>query len=261
MTETDPTSQSAPAEAMSAETAKAPRRVLIVMAHPDDGEFSCGGTVARWAAEGRDIYYCLVTDGQVGDAGDKEITSEQLTAVRHREAQAAADALGVQHPVIFLHYWDSRLEPTLDVRRDIARVIRQVKPDVVICQDPTVRWSGQGYINHPDHRAAGEATLAAIMPVASTRLAFPELAAEGLETHNVREIYISGTQTPDRWVDIEGYVETKVAALRAHQSQIHDWDPSDDMKEWAKRSAEAAQKAGHDIKYAEGFKYIRLEDD
>jgi LmbE family N-acetylglucosaminyl deacetylase len=242
-------------------TEQAPRRVLIVMAHPDDGEFGCGGTVAKWAAEGRDVWYCLVTDGQVGDAGDNEITSEALAAKRHIEAQNAADALGVQHPVIFLHYWDSRLEPTLEVRRDIARVIRQVKPDVVICQDPTVRWNGQGYINHPDHRAAGEATLAAIMPVASTRLAFPELAAEGLATHNVREIYITGTQSADRWVDIGGYVEKKVEALRQHVSQLRGWDPQDEITRWAKEGGDAAHKHGHDFTYAEGFKYIRLEDD
>src|SRR5579872_2452904 len=184
---------------------KAPRRVLIVMAHPDDGEFGAGATLAKWAAEGRDIYYCLVTDGQVGDAGDTEITSEELARKRQREAQAAADALGVQHPVIFLHYWDSKVEPTLQLRMDIARVIRQTRPDVIICQDPTVRWSGQGYINHPDHRAAGEATLAAIMPLSDTRLATPELNAEGLAPHQVKELYITGEGNADRWVDVEGY--------------------------------------------------------
>ena len=249
---------------MTEETSKepeAPRRVLIVMAHPDDGEFMCGATVARWAAEGRDITYCLVTDGQVGDAGNETISSEELTKIRQAEAQAAADALGVQHPVIFLHYMDSRLEPTLEVRRDIARVIRQVRPDVVICQDPTVRWSGQGYINHPDHRAAGEATLAAIMPVASTRLAFPELASEGLKPHNVKEIYIGGTQNADRWVDVEGYLDRKVAGLRAHQSQMHDWDPGEGVTEWSKETAGQARKHGHDMKFAEGFKYIRLEEE
>jgi LmbE family N-acetylglucosaminyl deacetylase len=240
---------------------KAPRRVLIVMAHPDDGEFMCGATVAKWAAEGRDVYYCLVTDGQVGDAGNETITSEELTKVRQAEAQAAADALGVQHPVIFLHYTDSRLEPTLEVRRDIARVIRQVKPDVVICQDPTVRWHGQGYINHPDHRAAGEATLAAIMPVASTRLAFPELAAEGLKMHNVKEIYIGGTESADRWVDVEGYLDKKAAGLKAHKSQMRDWDPTEEVVQWAKETANQARKHGHDMQYAESFKYIRLEDD
>ena len=237
-----------------------PKRVLIVMAHPDDGEFSCGGTIARWASEGRDIYYCLVTDGQVGDAGDTEITSEQLARVRQEEARAAARALGVRNEVIFLHYMDSRLEPTLELRRDIARVIRRVRPDVVICQDPTTRWSGSGYINHPDHRAAGEATLAAIMPVASTRLAFPELAAEGLAPHNVREIYISGTQNADRWVDISGFLDAKIEGLRAHKSQMRDWDPAEGVKRWASDTAATARKYGHDMELAEGYKYIKLAD-
>ena len=124
-----------------------------------------------------------------------------------------------------------------------------------------MRWSGQGYINHPDHRAAGEATLSAIMPVASTRLAFPELAAEGLKPHNVKEIYIGGTQHADRWVDVEGYLEQKVAGLRAHKSQMRDWDPTEGVTEWAKETAKQARKHGHDMKFAEGFKYIRMEEE
>lgn len=260
MAETDAQSQqSTPAGQDS--PAAAPRRVLIVMAHPDDGEFMAAGTIARWASEGRDIYYCLVTDGQVGDAGDEQITSEELTKVRQAEARAAAAALGVKNDVIFLHYWDSRLEPTLELRRDIARVIRQVRPDVVICQDPTVRWSAQGYINHPDHRAAGEATLAAIMPVASTRLAFPELAAEGLPTHNVKEIYIGGTQSADRWVDVSNFLEQKMAALRAHKSQFRGWDPAESVAQWTRETANAARSHGHEMQHAEAFKYIRLADD
>ena len=244
----------------SKESQQGPKRVLIVMAHPDDGEFGCGGTIARWASEGRDIHYCLVTDGQVGDAGDQEITSAQLTEVRQREARAAAQALGVRNDVIFLHYMDSRLEPTLEVRGAIARQIRRVRPDVVICQDPTVRWHGQGYINHPDHRAAGEATLAAIMPVASTRLAFPELTAEGLAPHNVREIFIAGTEHADRWVDIDGFLEQKVAGLRAHKSQMRDWDPAEMVKRWAEENGSTARSHGHDIRYAEAYKYIKLGD-
>src|SRR5258708_18523644 len=244
----------------SQEQTAAAKRVLIVMAHPDDGEFICGGTIARWASEGRDIYYCLVTDGQVGDAGDTEITSEELAQVRRREAQAAADALGVQHPVIFLHEWDSRVEPTLALCMAIARVIRQVRPDVVICQDPTQRWSGQGYINHPDHRAAGEATLCAIMPLASTRLATPELAAEGLAPHNVKEIYIGSGAQAHPWVDIGGFVETKIEALRAHKSQLRDWDPAEGVTRWASENASTARKSGHDMQYAEAFKYIKMGD-
>ena len=248
------------AETQGEQQATAPRRVLIVMAHPDDGEFGSGGTLARWEAEGRDIYYCLITDCQAGDQGDQEITSEQLAAKRQVEAQEAANALGVQHPVIFLHYQDSRLEPRLQLRSDIARVIRKVKPDVVICQDPTRYWSGQGYINHPDHRIAGEATLGAIIPVAGTRLAFPELAAEGLETHEVKEVYISGTSEPDRWVDISGYLDQKAAALKAHKSQMRDWDPTEMVREWAKETANNARKHGHEMEYAEAYKYIKRGD-
>jgi LmbE family N-acetylglucosaminyl deacetylase len=244
----------------TSEQAMTARRVLIVMAHPDDGEFSAGATIAKWAAEGRDIHYCLVTDGQVGDAGDMEITSEDLARKRRHEAQAAADALGVRNPVIFLH-WDSKLEPTLQLRMDIARVIRQTRPDVVICQDPTVRWGGQGYINHPDHRAAGEATLAAVMPLADTRLATPELNAEGLAPHKVKEVYISSLASADRWVDVEGYLERKVAALRAHVSQMRDWDPAPMVEQRAKEIAAQARNYGHDIKYAESFKYVRLQED
>lgn len=247
--------------AETSEQVKAPKRVLIVMAHPDDGEFGAGATIAKWAAEGRDIHYCLVTDGQVGDAGDMEISSEDLARKRQREAQAAADALGVRHPVIFLHYWDSRLEPTLELRMDIARVIRQTRPDVVVCQDPTVRWSGQGYINHPDHRAAGEATLAAIMPLSDTRLATPQLNAEGLAPHKVKEVYLASSVNADRWVDVEGYIERKIAALRAHVSQMRDWDPAPMVEQWSKENANQARKHGHDMKYAEAFKYFRLEED
>ncbi|MGZ3600421.1 MAG: PIG-L deacetylase family protein [Ktedonobacterales bacterium] len=247
-------------EIQSQTQAQERKRVLIVMAHPDDGEFGCGGTIARWASEGYDIHYCLITDGQAGDQGDKEITSERLAEVRGVEAQAAADALGVQHPVIFLHYPDSRLEPTLDLRLDVARVIRKVKPDIVISQDPTRYWSGQGYINHPDHRIAGEVTLAAIIPVAGTRLAFPELLAEGLQPHEVREVYISGTENPDRWVDIGGFLDKKVAALRAHKSQMRDWDPQEEIVKWARETANAARKVGHTMEYAEAYKYIKRGD-
>ncbi len=232
------------------------KRVLIVMAHPDDGEFSAGGTLARWASEGHDIHYCLVTDGQAGDQGDLEISSEELAAKRRKEAQAAADALGVQHGVIFLGYPDSRLEPTLQLRCDIARVIRQVRPDVVICQDPT-RWWSDSYINHPDHRVAGEATFGAIIPVAGTRLAFPELAAEGLEPWEVKEVYIAGASAPDRWMDIAGFLDRKIAALRAHKSQMRDWDPGERVEQWAKANAEEARKHGHDMEMCEAFKYIK----
>jgi LmbE family N-acetylglucosaminyl deacetylase len=236
-----------------------PKRVLVVMAHPDDGEFIAGGTIARFARQGYDVYYCLVTDGNCGSS-DPEMTSEKLVPIRQEEHRAAARTLGAKE-ALFLHYVDSTLEPTLEVRHDIARLIRQIRPDVVICQDPTTRWSGQGYINHPDHRAAGEATMAAIMPAAGTRLIFTDLLKEGLEPHDVKELYLASTTTPDRWVDISETLEAKIEALRQHKSQIKDWDPAEEMKQWAKGTAEQAQKHGHDFKYAESFKYFRFKDD
>ncbi len=235
-----------------------PKRVLVVMAHPDDGEFIAGGTIARWAREGHEIYYCVVTDGNVGSS-DPEMTSEKLALIRQEEHRAAARTLGAKE-ALFLHYVDSMLEPTLQLRKDITRLIRQVKPDIMICQDPTVRWSGQGYINHPDHRAAGEATMAAIMPCSDTRLVFPELLKEGLEPHKIKELYLAGTQTPDRWVDIRETLELKIEALRQHKSQMGDWDPAEEMRQWARQNAETARKYGHDFEYAESFKYIRFGD-
>ena len=228
------------------------KRVLVVMAHPDDGEFGCAATLAKWSAEGRDIYYCLVTDGQVGDAGDETITSDELAAKRRVEAQAAAHAEGVTNDVIFLHYMDSRVEPTLELRRDIARVIRQVRPDVVICQDPTVRWHGQGYINHPDHRAAGEAALDAVYPSARDPLVFPELVAAGFEPHKVREVYIANPAETNCAVDIGATLETQIAALREHRSQVSE----ERLREFVPlRAAQMGERFG--IGHAEVF--IRIE--
>ena len=246
-------------EATTKEQQQGPQRVLVVMAHPDDGEFIAGGTIARWAREGREIYYCVVTDGNCGSS-DPDMTSEKLVPIRQEEHRAAARTLGAKE-AIFLHYVDSMLEPTLELRHDIARLIRQIRPDVMVCQDPTMRWSGQGYINHPDHRAAGEATLAAIMPSAGTRLVFPDLLKEGLEPHDVKELYLASSANADRWIDISETLETKIEALRQHKSQIKDWDPADEMKSWAKETGAQAQKHGHDFQYAESFKHFRFRDE
>jgi LmbE family N-acetylglucosaminyl deacetylase len=245
-------------EKQAEQTAPAPKRALVVMAHPDDGEFIAGGTIARWAREGWEVYYCVVTDGNCGSS-DPEMTSEKLIALRHEEHKAAARMLGAKE-ALFLHYVDSMLEPTLQVRKDIARLIRQVRPERMICQDPTMFWGGQGYINHPDHRAAGEATLAAIMPAAGTRLIFPDLLKEGLEPHDVGELYLASSRNADRWVDISETLEVKIEALRQHKSQIKDWNPEEEMTSWAKGTAEEARKHGHDFKYAEAFKYFRFRD-
>lgn len=229
-------------------------RVLVVMAHPDDAEFGVGGTVARWAREGRHVTYVILTDGNRGSS-DPAMTAERLAQVRHAEQRAAALKLGVKD-VFFLGYDDGSLQPTLDLRRQITRWIRRVKPDVVVAPDPTRRWTGQRYINHPDHRAAGEATLDAIIPGSDTRLVFPELLEEGLEPHQVKEVYLSGSNEADVFVDITGAIDAKVEALREHKSQIGDWEELD--RTIRERAAEMGKS--QQLQFAEGFKYFRLHD-
>jgi LmbE family N-acetylglucosaminyl deacetylase len=229
-------------------------RVLVVMAHPDDAEFGVGGTVARWAKEGRHVTYVILTDGNRGSS-DPAMTAERLAQIRHAEQRAAALKLGVKD-VFFLGYDDGSLQATMDLRRQITRWIRRVKPDVVVAPDPTRRWTGQRYINHPDHRAAGEATLDAIIPGSDTRLVFPELLEEGLEPHQVKEIYLSGSNEADVFVDITDSMDTKVAALREHKSQIGDWEELD--KTIRERAAEMGKS--QQLQFAEGFKYFRLHD-
>jgi LmbE family N-acetylglucosaminyl deacetylase len=233
-----------------------PKRVLVVAPHPDDGEFMVGGSLAHWSAQGASIHYCVVTDG-TGGSRDPNQTPEQLAAIRREEQRNAAKVLG-SDDVTFLGYTDGRVEPTLALRFEIARVIRRVRPDVVITQDPNFRYSPT-YINHPDHRAVADATLAAIMPVANTRLSALELLEEGLEPHDVSEVYLSAAVTPTVWVPLTGAdIERKIEALRAHASQIADWDVETRVREWSAKVAEGAREHGIECEFAEAFAYVRL---
>lgn len=238
---------------------QAAQRVLVVMAHPDDGEFMCGAAIARLAREGYHIDYCLLTNGDCGTRDPAIKTRAQLAQIRQGEAQEAARRLGVTRDVIFLNYVDSMLQPTLDLRRDVTRVIRQTRPQIVITQDPTTFYHGQSYINHPDHRCVGEVTLGAIMPSASMRLIFPELYYdEGLEPHDVKELYLTNTTHTDRWLEVTAAdLECQVAALKAHASQISR-DPAEWVEAGAKEEAAEARQHGHDFTYANGFKYFRF---
>ncbi|MGN6485549.1 MAG: PIG-L deacetylase family protein [Thermomicrobiales bacterium] len=240
------------------EAEPAPKRVLLIQAHPDDAEFMCAGTVARWVQEGAEVVYCSLTSGDKG-SDDPNATGPELAATREREQRAACDSLGVTQ-LILMGYPDAMLVPDLAMRKALTRVIRTVKPDVLMCQDPTMRYAGQGYINHPDHIAAGEASLAAVFPSTRDRLTFPELLAEGLEPHKVPEVYIYGTNNADLWVDISSSIETKIAALKAHASQIGDWDPTDEMRTWARETAAQHPDKPEDFgEYAESFKYMKLD--
>lgn len=230
-----------------------PKVVLGVAAHPDDLDFGVSGTVAKYIAEGAKGYYLILTNGNKGTS-DRSLTPEQLRDTRREEQRNAARILGVEE-VFFCDYNDGELMPSLDVKRDIVRVIRQVKPDVVLTMDPTMVYATSwGAINHPDHRAAGQATLDAVYPFARDHLAFPELCNdEHLEPHNTAHVLMVNFEESNFYVDISDHLETKLAALRAHASQIPDVDGT--MQFVRQRAELAGAKVGG--RYAEGF--IRLD--
>jgi LmbE family N-acetylglucosaminyl deacetylase len=192
---------------------------LVVLAHPDDPEFYCGGTVARWVTEGREVTYCLLTRGDKGD-DDVGTDPEVLAQKRMTEQRAAAEVLGVKE-TIFLDHPDGYLTPDLALRRDVVRVIRQVRPEIIVTCDPTNFFPSDRYINHSDHRAAGQATLDAVFPAAGSGLYFPELLQEeGLKPHKVEQVYVAGAQHPNTIVNVTKYLDRKVTALKEHASQI-----------------------------------------
>ena len=229
-----------------------PERVLILMAHPDDPEFGSGGTTARWARNGTQVTYVIVTDGSKG-AGDAELGPEELIQLRQAEQRAAAKILGVSH-VEFLNYRDGEVYNTPDLRRDLVRQIRLHRPDLVITHDPTARIFNNNWINHPDHRAVGDAALDAVFPLARDRLSFPEHEREGLAPHKVLDIFLTATNEPNEWVDVSETLELKIAALWAHRSQIG--DPEALAERIRQRAREYAE--GRPFAYAERFRHITL---
>ena len=194
------------------------KRGLVVVAHADDAEYGCSGTVARLIAEGWDMAYVLCTDGSKGSS-DPNMTEKQLSDVRREEQENAGKILGLSN-VAFLGHPDSYLQPNLDLRKDIAREIRRQKPDVVICQYPMRVLDGGFGSGHPDHMTAGDSALSAIFPTARDHMTFPELIEEGFEPHKVAEAWIMGHPEPDLWVDISDHMETSIKALTAHVSQM-----------------------------------------
>jgi LmbE family N-acetylglucosaminyl deacetylase len=207
---------------MSDEQPQVLNKVLVVLAHPDDPEFFCGATVAKWAKAGKHVRYCMLTCGDKG-SDDPNMTHDELCAIRHAEQTNAARVLGVTD-LVWLNYPDGELVPSLETRLRVAREIRKYKPDIVVTCDPNLIYTRFGTINHPDHRAAGQITLDAIMPGAGNRMYFTELLEEGLEPHQVKEVYISNPVQPDTVIDVSDTFELKLRALREHKSQIKDPD-------------------------------------
>jgi len=220
---------------------------MVIIAHPDDAEFTVAGTVAVWARAGCRVTYVVCTSGNAG-SHEPGMTRERLAEIRRAEQRAACATLGVSQ-VVFLGYNDGQLEPTLELRRDLVRAIREYKPEVVITGDPTSLFSGGDYINHPDHRAAAQAAVDAVAPAAAMPLLWPEVGAP----HRVRQVYIRGNDQPNVWVDITEAIDGKIAALKQHASQMGDWDPTDMIKEW---NAEVGKEKG--LAYAESFRVITL---
>lgn len=196
-------------------------RILIITAHPDDVDFGGAATVALWTDAGIEVTYCVVTDGDAGGL-DEDFPRAEMPALRRAEQIAAAKCVGV-HDVRFLGYPDGRVEATLDLRRDLARVIRQVRPDRVVCPSPERNYARTG-ASHPDHRAVGSAALDAVYPDARNPFAHPELAAEGLAAHTVRELWVMASRTRGVFVDVTDAFDKKLDALRCHVSQLVDGD-------------------------------------
>ena len=194
-------------------------RILVVTAHPDDVDFGAAGSVARWTDAGIEVVYCLVTSGEAG-GNDRSMTRADMAALRQREQTAAAKVVGVTD-LEFLGYADGSVEASLELRRDLARVIRRHRPHRVVGHTPD-RDLRRIYASHPDHRATGAATLDAVYPDARNPFAFPELLDEGLEPWSVSEVYMLTLTEGDVTIDITDTIDRKVEALLCHESQIED---------------------------------------
>ncbi len=231
-----------------------PESAMAIVAHPDDIEFSCAGTLARWARAGARIAYVLCTSGDVG-IDEPGMSRSQAVEIREAEQRQAAAIVGANE-VIFLREPDGMLVATLELRKKLVREIRRFRPEVVVCGDPTIVWAGNDYINHPDHRAAATAALDATFPAAGQPNLFEELAEEGLAAHKPRKVYVTSWDGADVFVNIGETIEVKIAALRAHKSQMKEWDPEESIRRWASERGK-----GKEMVYAEGFRVVTLVDD
>jgi LmbE family N-acetylglucosaminyl deacetylase len=237
--------------------AKGPSRIAVIMAHPDDPDHGCAGTLAMWSEMGHHVTYVIVTNGDKG-SDDRGLSRDDLIATREREQRDAAGILGLAD-CIFLGYEDGMVVPDLNLRRDIVRVIRRLKPDIVMCDKPDGWFYADSYINHPDHRAVATATLEAVFPAAQNHRYFPELLDEGLEPHKVREVWIDTFgEDASTFVDVGPYADRKIEALRAHVSQMLGSDPDEWIREWMR---EVGKKHEPPCEYAESFKVMRINVD
>jgi LmbE family N-acetylglucosaminyl deacetylase len=236
---------------------------VVVAAHPDDPDFGVAGTAARLARDGHAVHYVMCTSGDAGSE-DPTIPAAELMRLREAEQTEAGQILGLAG-VHFLRFPDGELEPNLALRKALVREMRRLKADVVLCQDPrSLVDEDNTYLNHPDHRAAGQAALDAAFPGVGNPSAYRDLLAEGLTPHKVKEVWMffTGGRHVNHWIDITDTIEQKIAALEAHGSQIGDWASGGALrKEMLKWGEATAAKSPLECKYAEAFQRIVLESE
>lgn len=222
---------------------------LVITPHPDDAEFGVAGTVANWTKQGMDVVYAVCTNGDKGSS-DPEMTSEKLAKIREKEQSKAADLLGVRE-VVFLRYPDQELEDTPQFRKELVRLIRRYRPEVVVTSNPYRK-----YIWHRDHRVCGRAVLDAVFPYARDRLSYPDLIEEGLEPHKVREVWLWGSEDANYTSDVTETFDVKVDALCCHVSQVGNIPREDLEKRMRERYHGFAE--GQDYELAEAFHRVEI---
>lgn len=242
-----------PAEIEDFEGWKEPKRVLVILAHPDDPEFFCGATLKRWAEAGHEIHYCLFTKGQRGST-DVNLSGEQIALKRIQEQKKAAESIGAKS-VEFLDELDGELEPTLALRKEAVRLIRKYAAQIIVTSDPQNYITLDNRLNHPDHRAAGEITLGAAFPAAGNPVMYKSLEDRLMGSPcNPEEIWISATNQPNLTVNVTNYIAQKLEAICCHNSQIGDVASFiDRMKKRTILDADTNKQV-----YAERFKRIVL---
>ena len=234
------------------------QRILFVTAHPDDLDFGAGGTIAKWTAQGIEVFYCICTNGDQGGE-DPSVPREEMPKIRQKEQRDAAKALGVPSENIeFLNHRDGWLIPTIELRKEIVRVIRKVKPQRMVIQSPERNWDRLP-ASHPDHMAAGEAAIQAVYPDARNAFAFEDLLKnEKLEPWRVREVWVMSHKEPDHFVDVTDTFDKKIAALHAHVSQTaHNTEMPKMVREWGERNATA--QGLPEGRIAEVFKIVNTD--
>lgn len=228
------------------------RRVLVIMAHPDDPDFTCGGTMIKMAQAGIEITYMILTNGDKGNH-NPELIREELIRLRKKEQLEAAAAEGVQN-VLFMGEEDGFLRPTRELRKRVVREIRRIRPELIVCMHPERYVVGSGYINHPDHRNAGLVALEAVFPASDNIMFFPELIDEGYPPHKIRQLYIVGGTEPTLEIDITDVIDRKIDALLNHVTQFR--NPNESKKQWLARWEEKQDDGT--VRYCERFQVMKF---